>query len=111
MNRRDSVLALLALGTPRVALAQQVRKIPRIGVLSLASFSSRSAGVETLRSSLRDLGYVEGRTIEVELRSAEGRVERLPELAMQLVVRNVDVILTDGGNVSALAARKGTATS
>jgi len=110
MNRRDAVFALLALGAPRIALAQQARKIPRIGVLSLASPSSTSAGIEALRSSLRNLGYVEGRTIEVEYRSAEGRVERLPELAMQLVARNVDVILTDGGNVSALAARKATAT-
>ena len=110
MNRRDSVLALLVLGAPRIALAQQARKIPRIGVLSLASPSSTTAGIEALRSSLRNLGYVEGRTIEVEYRSADGRVERLPELAMQLVARSVDVILTDGGNVSALAARKATAT-
>ena len=110
MNRRDSVLALLVLGAPRIALAQQARKIPRIGVLSLASPSSTTAGIEALRSSLRNLGYVEGRTIEVEYRSADGRVEHLPELAMQLVARSVDVILTDGGNVSALAARKATTT-
>ena len=109
MNRRDTVLVLLAAGAaPRIAVAQQTRKLPRIGVLSLASFSSRGAGIETLRSSLRDLGHVEGRSIEFESRSAEGRVERLPELAMQLVARNVDVILTDGGNVSTLAARKAT---
>jgi putative ABC transport system substrate-binding protein len=111
VHRRTFLLASSALlAAPLASLAQQARKIPRIGVLSLASPSSTTASIEAFRSSLRNLGYVEGRTIEVEYRSAEGRVERLPELAMQLVARNVDVILTDGGNASTLAARKATTT-
>ena len=110
MDRRNTVFALLALGASRIAFAQPARKMPRIGVLSLASVSSKSAGSEAVRSSLRDLGYVEGRTIEIEFRSAEGRFELLPELAMQLVARNVDLILCDGGNASTLAARKATTT-
>lgn len=110
MNRRGTLLAFLALCAPRPALAQPARRIPRIGVLFLASYASTRAAIEVFRSSLRDLGYVEGRTIEFDLRSAEGRVERLPELASQLVARNVDVIVTGAGNVSTLAARKATAT-
>jgi len=69
-----------------------------------------STFTEALRSSLRDLGYVEGRTITIEYRSAEGRAERLPALAPELVERKVDVIVTGGGNVSTLAARKATTT-
>jgi putative ABC transport system substrate-binding protein len=104
-------LALVLLAIPLAAEAQQAGKIPRIGVLFLTSPSSvaGAAALEGLRSSLRDLGYVEGRTITIEFRSAEGRAERLPELAAQLVERKVDVIVTGGGNVSTLAARKATA--
>jgi putative ABC transport system substrate-binding protein len=74
------------------------------------SSASGAAAIETFRSSLRDLGYVEGRTIIIEYRSAEGRAERLPALAAELVERKVDVIVTGGGNVSTLAARKATTT-
>jgi putative ABC transport system substrate-binding protein len=94
------------------ASAQPAGKIPRIGVLYLVSPTS-SAGapaVEAFRSSLRDLGYVEGRTLIIEPRSAEGRADRLPALAADLVARKVDVIVTGGGNVSTLAARKATST-
>lgn len=105
-------LAFVLLATPLAAEAQQTGKTPRIGVLFLTSPSSvaGATGIEGLRSSLRDLGYVEGRTITIEYRSAEGRAERLPELAAQLVERKVDVIVTGGGNVSTLAARKATTT-
>jgi len=111
MNRRETLAALAAMGTaPTIVVAQPARKIPRVGVLFLASQASTNTAFEIFRASLRDLGYVEGRTIEFEFRSAEGRVERLPELAVQLVARNVDVILAGGGNISAFAARKATAT-
>ena len=110
MDRRDAVLALFALGASRLALAQPARRIPRIGVLFLASTASTGANVEAFRAALRQLGYVEGRSVEIDLRSAEGRIERLPELAAQLVARKVDVIVTGGGNVSTQAARKATTT-
>ncbi len=110
MNRRETALALLALGVPCVGWGQPARKVPRIGILFLASPASTGANIDILRSSLRDLGYVEGRTIEIDFRSAEGRAERLPELAMQLVARNVDLIVTGGGNISTVAAAKATAT-
>ena len=107
-----AALAFLLLATPLETGAQPAAKTPRIGVLFLTSPSSvaGATGIEALRASLRDLGYVEGRTIAIEYRSAEGRAERLPELAAQLVERKVDVIVTGGGNVSTLAARKATTT-
>lgn len=103
-------LGLLA--APLTVEAQQSGKTPRIGLLILSSASSAAGGsaLEAFRSGLRELGYVEGRTITIEYRSAEGRIERLPELASDLVKRKVDIIVTGGGNVSALAARKATTT-
>ncbi|MBI1848618.1 MAG: ABC transporter substrate-binding protein [Candidatus Rokubacteria bacterium] len=111
-SRRIFALAFLLLATEVEVEAQPAAKTPRIGVLFLTSPASvaGAAGLEALRASLRDLGYVEGRTIAIEYRSAEGRAERLPELAAQLVERKVDVIVTGGGNVSTLAARKATTT-
>jgi putative ABC transport system substrate-binding protein len=104
------ILTLVLLATPFVSEAQQTGRIPRIGLLLLSSASSSASAIEAFRASLRDLGYVDGRTIIIEPRSAEGRAERLPELAAQLADRKVDVIVTGGGNVSTLAARKVTAT-
>jgi len=78
--------------------------------LSSPSSGSGAEAIESLRASLRDLGYIEGRTVTIEYRSAEGRAERLAALAAELVERKVDVIVTGGGNVSVLAARKATAT-
>ena len=103
-------LVLTLLATPLAAQAQPAGKTPRIGVLFVTSPSVGSAFTEALRSSLRDLGYVDGRTIAFESRSAEGRADRLPALAAELVQRKVDVIVTGGGNVSTLAARKATTT-
>jgi putative ABC transport system substrate-binding protein len=111
-RRRQLLAAGCALAVlPHVA-AQQPRKLPRIGMLFLVSMSSGAgaAGIEGLRASLREFGYVEGRSILIEYRSAEGRAERLPELAAQLVAQKVDVIVTGGGNVSVLAARSATST-
>jgi len=113
VQRRKFLIAISALlAAPLAAEAQQAGKTPRIGLLFLVSLSSRAgaAGIEALRSSLKSLGYVEGSTIAIEYRSAEGRAERLPELAADLVKRRVDVIVTGGGNVSTLAARKATST-
>jgi ABC-type uncharacterized transport system substrate-binding protein len=105
------ILTLGLLAAPFAAEAQQTGKTARIGLLFVTSPSSAmSTFTEALRSSLQDLGYVEGRTITIEYRSAEGRAERLPALATELVERKVDVIVTGGGNVSTLAARKATTT-
>jgi len=109
MDRRDTVLALLALGAaPLAAEAQQVTKVARIGYLSphlAAGLHLRDAFLQ----GLRDLGYGEGRNIVIEYRDAEGKRERLPALAAELVALKVDVIVT-GGTVQALAAKQATTT-
>ena len=91
-----------------VAQAQQPAGIPRIGILIASAASSVSARVETFRQRLRELGYVEGKNILTEYRYAEGKVERLPELAADLVHLKVDIIVTAGP--ATLAAKKVTAT-
>ena len=92
-----------------VAEAQQPAGIPRIGILIAASASSFSARVEAFRQRLRELGYVEGKNIVIEYRYAEGKLERLPDLAAELVRLKVDVIVTAGGP-NILAAKKASAT-
>jgi putative ABC transport system substrate-binding protein len=78
------------------AEAQQPKKVARIGYIGGSSGSSRSASREAFRQGLRDLGYVEGKNIVIELRYAEGKLERLPVLAAELVRLKVDVIVTSG---------------
>jgi len=84
---------LLALVLP--TQAQQPKKVPRIGILSPLS-SSADDLLDAFRQGLRELGYVEGRNIVIEYRSAEGRNDRLPELAAELVRLKVDVLVTTG---------------
>ena len=76
--------------------AQQPTKIPRIGFLGTASPSTVSARVEAFRQGLRELGYVEGKSILIEYRWAEGKFDRMPDLAAELVRLEVDVIVTAG---------------
>jgi putative ABC transport system substrate-binding protein len=83
---------LFALCVP--AQAQQPAKITRIGFLGAASLSATSARIEAFRYGLRELGYVEGKNIAIEYRWAEGKIERLPDLAAELVRLKVDVIVT-----------------
>jgi putative ABC transport system substrate-binding protein len=109
MKRREFLGALGATVTwPVVARAQQVSSHPLIGVLSPLS-SASAAHLEAFRAGLRELGYVEGRNITVELRFAEGVIERLPELAAELVALNPAVIVA-GSPPAALAARNVTRT-
>src|SRR5262245_7478339 len=86
--------ALLAAAV--VAEAQQPAKAPRIGFLGGSSPSAISARIETFRQGLRELGYVEGKNIFIEWRFAEGKFDRLPDLAAELVRLKVDVIVTLG---------------
>ena len=108
MDRRDTVLALLALGAAPFAEAQQAAKVPRIGYL-FSNLATTSHLWEAFRQGLRDLGYVEGRNVVIESRDAEGKLERLPALAVELVALKVDVIVV-GGTPQALAAMQATRT-
>jgi putative ABC transport system substrate-binding protein len=83
-----------------VAQAQQAEKIPHIGYLSGSSLSVIGARTEAFRQGLRDLGYVEGKNIVIEWRSAEGNFDRLPELAAELVSLKVNVIVSPGPAVT-----------
>jgi len=74
--------------------AQQTTIIPRIGFLGASSASFYSARIETFRQGLRELGYVEGKNIAIEYRFADGKDDRLPELAAELVSLKVDIIVT-----------------
>jgi ABC-type uncharacterized transport system substrate-binding protein len=78
------------------AEAQQPAKIPRIGQLSGPSPSTSPDRIEAFRHGLRELGYVEGKNIVIESRYAEGKFDRLPALAAELVRLKVDIILTSG---------------
>jgi putative tryptophan/tyrosine transport system substrate-binding protein len=92
------------LTAPLAAEAQQTAKIARIGFLSPAADPRLR---EAFLQGLRDLGYVEGRNLVIEIRSAEGKFERLPALAAELVALKVDVIVV-GGTPAALAAKQAT---
>jgi putative ABC transport system substrate-binding protein len=110
MDRRDTVLALLALGAaPLAAKAQQAAKVPRIGYLT-SNLASNPRSVDAFLQGLRDLGYVEGRNVVIEYRDAEGKLERLPALASELLVLKVDVIVAAAGTLAALAAHQATKT-
>src|SRR4030095_13381209 len=91
------------------AEAQQTKKIPRIGYLTLASASSNLARRDAFLAGLRDLGYSEGQNIIIDYRYAESKAERLPELAADLVRLNVDVIVAGGTQVNVIA-KKATST-
>ena len=88
--------------------AQQPARILRIGILLPQSASSQAPSVEALRQRLRELGYVEGKSITIDYRYADGKLDRLPDLAAELVGLKVDVIVTAASGV--LAAKKASAT-
>jgi putative tryptophan/tyrosine transport system substrate-binding protein len=109
MDRRAFLaIATGAVATSLAAEAQQAGRVARIGVL--CPIACDGAGVDAFRLALRDLGYVESRTLVFEFRAADGRVDRLPALATELVQTKVDVIFTTWGTAAALAAKRATAT-
>jgi putative tryptophan/tyrosine transport system substrate-binding protein len=105
MKRRDFITLLGGAATwPLAARAQQPERMRRIGVLETVSVTLNAANYDALRQGLRELGYVEGRNLVIEYRSADGRAGRFPDLAMELVRRDVDLIITRG-TPAALAAK------
>ena len=108
MNRRSFIGTLAGglLAAPLAAEAQEARKAYRIGLLSP---TSQSPSIEAIREGLRTLGYVEGQNLVIEYRSAEGRFDRLPDFAVELVRLHVDVIVAVVTQAS-LAAKNATST-
>jgi putative ABC transport system substrate-binding protein len=94
---------------PLAARAQQAAKVYRIGILEAIPAAQNTANLAALRKGLRELGYVEGRNLIIEYRSADGRAERFPELASEMVGLKVDLILTRG-TPAARAAKNATGT-
>ena len=102
------VLTTLLLANTSFAEAQlQAKKIPRIGYLATAARGS--GGLDEFRQGLRESGYIEGQNIIIESRWAEGKLDRLPALAAELVSLGVDIIVT-GGTPPVLAAKQATST-
>jgi len=108
--RRREFITLLggaAVGWPLAASAQTQPKILRVGFVFSATNDGK--GLEAFRQGLRELGYVEAQTIVLEVRSAEGRLERIPELVAELVGLKVDVLVAVGAP-AAVAAKNATQT-
>ena len=111
MDRRAFIsgVTLGLLAAPLAAAAQQAGKVYRIGILETIPAAQNAANLAALRKGLRDLGYVEGRNLIIEYRSADGRAERFPDLASELVRLKVDLIVTRG-TPAARAAKNATGT-
>jgi len=111
MDRRAFLSALSGslLAAPLAAEAQPAGQVPRIGFLSLTSPSDRPALLDAFRQGLRELGWVEGQNIVIDYRYAEGRVDRLPGLAAELVRLKVDLLLS-WGTQGVTAAKNATGT-
>src|SRR5262249_46985586 len=92
------------------AEAQEPKKVPRIGYLSSGDAASESASSEAIRLALRERGYMEGQNIAIEYSYAEGKPDRVPELALDLVRLKVDIILIAGGDRLVRTAKTATKT-
>ncbi|MGH7265797.1 MAG: ABC transporter substrate-binding protein [Candidatus Rokuibacteriota bacterium] len=109
--RLGALIALLAVTVAPVrdADGQAAARTPRVGLLRTGSAGAGDSAVDGFRQGLRERGYVDGETVALEYRWAEGKVDRLPALAAELVALEVDVIVT-GGELAIGAARRATAT-
>jgi putative tryptophan/tyrosine transport system substrate-binding protein len=112
MKKEITVLALSAmlLALCSSAQAQQAKKVFRIGYLSTVERTRDSARAEAIRLALRELGYIEGQNIATEYRYAEGKIDRYPELAAELVRLKVDLLVAAGGSELIRAAKNATKT-
>jgi putative ABC transport system substrate-binding protein len=111
MDRRTFIGGVAGglLVAPHAARAQYAGKVYRIGILEAIPAAQNTANIDALRKGLRDLGYVEGRNLIIEYRSADGRAERFPDLASELVRLKVDLVVTRG-TPAAMAAKNATET-
>ena len=104
------LVAVVLLAVAVIAEAQQPEKVSRIGYLSSVDPASDSARAEGIRLALRELGYIEGQNIAIEYRYAEGKLDRDPELAAELVRLKVDIIVVAAGDIPIRAAKNATKT-
>ena len=102
-------LCALFFALSSTAQAQQTKRVPRIAYLAASPASANAGRLETFRQGLREIGYVEGKNLVIEERYAEGKFDRLPALAAELVRLKVDVIITAGPPVTG-AVKEATAT-
>jgi putative tryptophan/tyrosine transport system substrate-binding protein len=95
--RREFVAGIASWAAwPIATRAQQAGKVHRIGILETVPVARNAANLEALRKGLRDLGYIEGRNLIIEYRSADGHADRFPDLVSELVHRNIDLIVARG---------------
>jgi putative ABC transport system substrate-binding protein len=96
MRRRQflTLVGSAAVGWPRIGIAQQDRRVYRVGILETISAALNEVNLDALRKGLRGFGYVEGQNLVFEYRSVDGRNARFPELAVELVRLKVDLIVT-----------------
>ena len=106
MKRREftAFLGAAAATWPFALLAQQPA-MPIIGLLSGVPFETRRKQIAAFHQGLKEAGYVEGQNVVIEYRSADNQVDRLPTLAADLVTKQVNVIVTIGGDISVQAAK------
>ena len=104
------LVAVILLTVAVVTEAQQPTKVPRIGYLSNTDAATDSARAEGIRLALRELGYIEGQNIAIEYRYAEGKVDRAPEHAAELVRLKVDIIVVASGDQWIRTAKNATKT-
>src|SRR5262247_4476329 len=104
------LVAVILLTVAVVTEAQQPKKVFRIGYLSSGNPTRESTRSEAIRLALRELGYIEGQNISTEYRYAEGKQDRYPELAAELVRLKVDIIVVAGGGIPVKAAMGATKT-
>jgi putative ABC transport system substrate-binding protein len=109
MKRRDFITLLGGVATawPLAAIVQQTQKLPTIGFLSPTTGSIENHRVAAFVQRLRELGWIEGRTVAIKVRWAEGRSERAAEIVAEFVRQKIDVIVSRG-TVSVLAAKQAT---
>src|SRR5687767_7024397 len=104
------LLVVVLLAVAVIAEAQQPKKVPRLGYLSNTDAATDSARAERIRLALRELGYIEGQNIAIEYRYADGRSNRAPEHAAELVRLKVDIIVVTAGDPWIRAAKNATKT-
>src|SRR5262249_52285156 len=106
----SALVAVILLAVAVIVEAQQPAKIPRIGYLSITDAATDSPRAEGIRLALREIGYIEGQNIAIEYRYAEGKNDRLPGLATELVRLKVDIIVVAAGDMTIRAAKNATKT-